>query len=223
MIARSHATSQALEALLSGAVRSGSFAAPRRLIFGRYIVTITEPGQPRMPNGIETDVQLRPTGRVAIGGGRLEVGGLELRPGPGWDPIPSAVEVRTLPPGPEPIHNSLAGLGIDGPPGNDLIAGYIAGLTLLHGQRDRARQIAERVAAQADPWSATLLGHAARGEVPEPIHTLLATGDPKPLLRSSGLAGHGWLRGLVSAGLALETWPVTTSSAAPATNRSSHG
>jgi Protein of unknown function (DUF2877) len=90
------------------------------------------------------------------------------------------------------------------PAGDDMLAGYISGLVLLHGQRSRASRLAERAALRTTAFSATLLRHAARGEVPEPVHILLATGDSRPLLAFGHSSGSWWLRGLVSAGYPLE-------------------
>jgi Protein of unknown function (DUF2877) len=90
------------------------------------------------------------------------------------------------------------------PAGDDMLAGYISGLVLLHGQRSRASRLAERAASRTTAFSATLLRHAARGEVPEPVHILLATGDSRPLLAFGHSSGSWWLRGLVSAGYPLE-------------------
>jgi len=54
------------------------------------------------------------------------------------------------------------------------------------------------------------LRHAALGEVPEPVHILLATGDARPLLSFGHSSGTAWLRGLVSAGYSVEVdgWPI---------------
>lgn len=224
MIASSHATSGLLEALLFGPVTIGSVSGPASMTFGRYVVAITQSSQPRLPNGIECELKLTLRGRAAIGRGRIEVGGIEVEPGPGWDPVPPPAGAGSLPPGPEPAPQPLAALGMQVPSGLELIAGYVAGLVLLHRQRDRAVRIARRLAEQADAWNATLLGHASGGEVPEAIHTLFSTGDPRQLLKSDRLSGHAWLRGLVSAGLLLETWPAAVASVSRVTTRgTSHG
>ena len=212
IVARSHAQSLALEALLAGPLRAGKAAGGRLLVVGRYVISFTDPGLPRMPNGIECELPALVASRIAIGRERIELGDFIILPGPAWDPVPQTINVRSFPPGPEPV-GSLAALGLGGPSDHDLIAGYVAGLVLLHDQRDRARRIADRVTARALPLDSTLLDHASRGEVPEPVHTLLATGDPAQLLGFSGSRGHGWLRGLVSAGLVLETWPKSAVSA----------
>jgi hypothetical protein len=151
-----------------------------------------------MPNGIECRAAAAARSRVTIGRGRLLVGGLEITPGPGWNPVPLFDPVDSLPPGPEPPNRSLSAWI-----GDAVLAGYVAGLVLLHGQRTRAENVADRAIAQAEPLTATLLRHAARGEVPESIHELLATGDSRRLI-ASWPAGIAWLRGLLSAGLPLD-------------------
>jgi hypothetical protein len=172
--------------------------------FGGYVVTLTAPAAPRMPNGIECRVGVAPAARVAIGRGRLTIGHIDVFPGPPWNPVPSFDEAGTLPPGPEPIAGALGAWLAAGSPGYDaLLAGYLAGLVLLHGNRKRAEVILARALEHAEPLNATLLRHAARGEVPEPIHQLLATHDASRLIASSP-SGMVWLRGLVSAGLPLE-------------------
>ena len=60
----------------------------------------------------------------------------------------------------------------------------------LRGRREEALEIALRAAARTTRLSATLLRHAALGELPEPAHALLANGDARPLAafgHSSGL------------------------------------
>ena len=93
-----------------------------------------------------------------------------------------------------------------------VLAGYLAGLVLLHGQRERAHRLAEAAAARANPLSATMFRHAALGEVPEPAHELLATAEPRRVLSTSDSSGPSWLRGLLSAGYpvdidAMRGWP----------------
>jgi hypothetical protein len=55
-----------------------------------------------------------------------------------------------------------------------------------------------------DSNGATLLLHALRGEVPEPVHTLFETGDPALLLSCAQISGVAWLRGLISAGYVMD-------------------
>jgi len=87
---------------------------------------------------------------------------------------------------------------------DEVLAGYVAGIVLLHGQRARAARIAEAAAARMGSFGATMLLHALLGEVPEPVHILLASGDSRPLLAMDRPRGQGWLRGLVSAGYLLD-------------------
>ncbi|HET7419563.1 MAG TPA: hypothetical protein VFL27_04210 [Candidatus Dormibacteraeota bacterium] len=200
MIAESHSSSELLTSLLHGPVLSGAVFGRRQLRFGDYIVALTAPGTPRMPNGVECRVAVRAGTRVSIGQGRLVVGGAEIRPGPGWDPVPAFDPIACLPAGLEPSTRSVPPTD---PAWSATLAGYLAGLVLLHGQRARARRVASRVIALARPVGATLLRHAERGEVPEPVHDMLRSRHTGALITSSPL-GIAWLRGLVSAGLPLD-------------------
>jgi hypothetical protein len=203
--ALSHSTSELLERVLYGPPVAGAVLSRNHLRFGDYVVSLTRPGQPRMPNGIECIVEVGPRDRIAIGGARLVVGHVTVDPGPGWNPVPAFDRGDVLPPGPEPLVGDYAGLGPGlTPAGDDVLAGYVSGLVLLHGQRKRAARIAEEAAARTNSLSATLLRHAALGEVPEVVHDLLVTGDVRPLLSFGHSSGRAWLRGLVSAGYALE-------------------
>jgi hypothetical protein len=190
-----------LTALLFASFQRGSVLTLNELTFDDYVVSLTTPGRPRMPNGIECAVTAVPGTRVLIGRGRVIVGKIEVMAGPEWNPVPTFERIHGWPAGPEPQITELPG-GAASPAhsNDDLLAGYIAGLVLLHGRRQRAGRIAERAASQTSLLGATLLRHAARGEVPEPIHGLLAGGDPRPLLEL-GASGTWWLRGMVSAGL----------------------
>lgn len=202
--AESHSSSELLGALFRGATKKGIVMGSRQLLFGDYVVSLTAPGAARMPNGVECGVQVAPAAKVGIGRGRLTLGHLEIAPGPPWDPVPRFPDLESLPAGPVPAGIQMgswlpsAGLGY-----HALIAGYVAGLVLLHGQWRRAEQVAASVSASAGPLGATVLRHAARGEVPEPVHVLLATGDLGRMVASSP-TGTAWLRGLVSAGLPLD-------------------
>lgn len=205
MNALSHSASPLLQAVLYGPLLRGRVLSGQHLQFDGYVVNLTPPASPRMPNGIECAVQAHPGDRVAVGGGRLVIGPVAVSPGPEWNPIPSFERSRILPARPAPSVRAFAGLGPGlTPSGDDLLAGYIAGLVLLHGERKRAHQIAEEAAERTNSLSATLLRHAARGEVPEPVHVLLVTGNVRPLLSFGHSSGQAWLRGLVSAGYAPE-------------------
>lgn len=203
--ARSHSSSPLLTKLIEGPPIRGFVLGPHLLRFGDYAVSLTAPGEPRMPNGIECTVRAGPRTRVVIGGGRLIVGKVDLDMGQEWNPVPAMAPGRTRPPGPAPLVAVVAAESE-----SDLrsaaaatLAGYVAGLVLLHGSRARAAGLARSAALVASPLDATLLRHAARGEVPEPVHALLLRADPLPLL-AAGRPGGWWMRGLVSAGFPLE-------------------
>lgn len=202
----SQSTSELLTQVIDGPAVPGACMSRRHLQFGDYVISLTPRGDPRMPNGIECDIDAAPGACVAVGGGRLLIDGVAIEPGPGWNPKPSFEKRNVMPAGPAPLVQALAGRGPGlTPEGDDVLAGYVAGLVLLHGQRKRAAFIANRAAALTSSLSATLLRHAARGEVPEVVHTLLETGDARPLLAFGHSSGQAWLRGLVSAGYTLET------------------
>lgn len=205
MNAESHSSSPLLVQLLVGPVRKATVMDRHDFRVGDYVVTLTAPRKPRMPNGVECSMSVARDSHVSIGRGRIVVGQVELTPGPGWDPVPAVGHFEILPPGPQPLTSSLASWVAEPAAfsADAMLSGYLAGLVLLHGMRKRAEAIAQRAAAMTSPLGGTLLRHAARGEVPEPVHRLLAAGDPAPL---RALAGSGilWLRGLVSAGFPLD-------------------
>jgi hypothetical protein len=184
-------TSRALLAIIAGPELAGTAAGRGYLEFGDLVVVLTPPGGPRMPNGVETAVRAAPGTPVRIGLGRLLLGSLELLPGVTWDPVP---EVRHRPsaahqPVPDPDRLAGRGPGLT-PAGDDILCGYVAGIFLFHDRREQAAAIAERAAVRTTRLSATLLRHAAVGELPEPAHDYLANGDPRPLAafgHSSGL------------------------------------
>ena len=198
--ARSHSGSELLRRLIFGRPVRGVASGRSELSFGDYVVSLTRVGSPRMPNGIECNTRLRAHERIVIGGGRLVLAKAVVTPGPVWDPVPRVVmRRRALPAGPEPIVwvvDSSTGMGVS----EYVLAGYIAGVVLLHGRRDRAQTLAGAVTMAATPLGRTLIGHAALGEVPEPVHDLFATGDARRLLSSWDATGPSWLRGLISAG-----------------------
>ena len=208
MNAESHSSSALLVRLLLGPVRRGTALDRHDFLVGDYVVSLTAPHEPRMPNGVECSVWVAKGSRISIGRGKIVVGRVELSPGPGWDPVPSVGHFEIMPPGPQPLTSSLASWVAEPSLSADaMLSGYVAGLVLLHGMRKRAEAIAQQAAGSIRPLGRTLLHHAARGEVPEPVHVLLAAGDPAPLLAFAG-AGMLWLRGLVSAGFPLD--PSTT-------------
>ena len=201
MGARSHSASSLLRAALEGALTRGKVLDRAHAQFGDYVVVLTAPGAPRMPNGIECGAAFKPGDRVAIGGGRLVAGRDVVRPGRPWDPRPAVTPAHVWPPGPAPV---AAEAGVGAVWQDEVLAGYVAGLVLLHGQHARAKRLAEAAAATSPPLVATMLRHAALGEVPEPVHELFGAGHLGALTTYGAGSGAAWLRGLVSAGYALD-------------------
>lgn len=157
-----------------------------------------------MPNGIECRLELEVGDQASIGGGRLGAGAIAVAVGPDWNPRPGTEGVRAAAPGPAPNPAELAGRGAGlTPDGDDLIAGYAAGLALLHGRSAEAADLAEATAARTTSLSATLLRHAARGELPEPAHAYLERGSEEELLAFGHSSGRMLLRGLQLAGARL--------------------
>jgi len=202
--AESHSSSALLVQLLLGPVRKGTALDRHNFLVGDYVVTLTAPHQPRMPNGVECTVCVPVGSRISIGRGKIVVGHDVLEPGPGWEPVPSVGHFEIMPPGPPPMASWLSSWVSDASQSADaMLSGYVAGLVLLHGMRKRAEAIALRAAGGSPQLSGTLLRHASRGEVPEPVHELLVAGDSAPLLAFAEV-GMLWLRGLVSAGFPLD-------------------
>ncbi len=186
------------------------FDAPRRdgvgmgqgyVQLGDHIIAITRPGAPRMPNGIECDIGVARGEPCAIRGGALLVRDVAVFPGPIWDPVP---EPRIVPRTdstfvPDPLVLAGRGEGLT-PAGDDVLAGYAAGLVLFQRRPRDARAMVEIAATRTTALSATLLRHAARGEMPEPVHALLEDGDPLPLLAFGHTSGRSLLFGLALAG-----------------------
>jgi hypothetical protein len=85
------------------------------------------------------------------------------------------------------------------PAGDDLLAGYAAGLVLWHRRHEEAQAIADAAAPLTTLLSGTLLRHAARGELPEAAHALLERGDPEPLRRFGRSSGRVLMLGLALA------------------------
>lgn len=148
-----------------------------------------------MPNGVECDLDVAPHARVEVGAGRIVAGDRRVCvDAPVWDPTPRvAVRARR---GPRPMPPDwLTGLPGRGPgltpAGDDLLAGYAAGLALWHGRFADAEAIAGEVAPRTTLLAGTLLRHAARGQLPEPAHAFVERGDIAALRgfgRTSGLA-----------------------------------
>lgn len=190
-----------LEYLIGGPVIQGVAMSKRHIRFGNYVVSLTSPGGPRMPNGIVCDVDAEPGATIEIGHGGIRIGALFVAPEEPWNPRPQFQ--------PFPVNHyvdridvsRLAGRGPGlTPAGDDLLAGYASGLALLHGLEAQAAQIVQQATPLTNSLSATLLLHAGHGEVPEPVHTLLDSGDLGDLLRFGHTSGAWWFKGLVLAG-----------------------
>jgi Protein of unknown function (DUF2877) len=197
MLARS-VSPFALEMLLGPRV-DGVVLGRGHLLVRDLVVTLTPPRVLRMPNGIESELSAPgPGARVSIGDGRLLTDAGTLEPGPVWDPKPVLrTYIRTNPVLSWPSLRRFVGLGPGLTPlGDDLIAGYLAGMALIAGDSARATSLAESIAPRTTALSATLLRLAARGDVPEAAHSLLEDGDPEPLLSWGATSGSGFLAGL---------------------------
>jgi hypothetical protein len=199
---RARSVSTAVLPLFAGPGREGVGLGLGYVDFDGYVLALTRPGRPRLPNGVECELDVQPGERCLLGRGRLVVGGRVLLPGPPWDPVPVVAHLPPHRPGRgfRPAVERLAGRG-EGltPSGDDLLAGYAAGLTLFLGRFAEATALAEAAAPRTTHLSATLLRHAARGELPEPAHALLERGDPAPLHRFGHSSGRHLLLGLAAA------------------------
>jgi hypothetical protein len=168
---------------------------------GGAVLALVPEGAPRMPNGIASPLPAPASGTpVWIGAGRVQAGPAAIAEGPAWDPV-ARVRVRLRADPPVAV-DALALAGRGGgltPYGDDVLAGYAAGLVLWRGDRARAATIAVAAAPRTTSLAATLLRHAARGELPEPAHALLERGDPDPLCRFGHSSGRGLLLGLALA------------------------
>jgi Protein of unknown function (DUF2877) len=190
-----------LERVLAGPPAYGVRLSRHHVRFGRYVVSLTPRHSPRMPNGIACEAEAEPGAAIEIGGGALHIGATVITVEDDWDPIPEISAHVDTPWIGRIDAQRLAGRGPGlTPAGDDLLAGYLAGLTLFHSQGPRAAALANEAAALTNSLSATLLLHASRGEVPEPVHDLLRSGDPSSLLRFGHTSGRWWLEGLVLAG-----------------------
>lgn len=168
--------------------------------FDGYVLALTPPTAPRMPDGIACDVRVQRGDRVLIGAGAVQVGSQSVTAGPVWDPVPR-VRVRLncdLRIGLDFANLAGRGPGLT-PYGDDLLAGYVAGRVLWGLDDLPAVAIAETAARRTTSLSATLLRHAARGELPEPAHKLLECGDPAPLINFGHSSGCGLMLGLAIA------------------------
>ncbi len=188
-------TAPAVARMMSGDWQYGECVGQGYVDFGDYVVAITAPGAPRMPNGIESTGCPQPGDRVVIGRDRLEFDDTVLTPGPLWDPRPTPhVNVR-LYPAFTPDPDVLSGWG-DGltPFGDDVLIGYAAARWLYGGRPALFN------APGTTKLARTLLSHARWGEVPQPLHRLVEDGDIEPLLHFGASSGTGMLLGFAAGG-----------------------
>jgi hypothetical protein len=168
------------------------------LLFAGRVLSVTRPGELRMPNGIECDLPaLEPGAPVQVGDGRLTCDLGTVYPGPLWDPRPSPrFSVATYPRLSLSELCSLAGRGPGLTPlGDDILAGYLGARALFGVGEKGCSSLAASKAARTTSLSATLLRLAAHGQLPEAAHRLLEDGDPEPLLCWGVTSGSGLLAG----------------------------
>jgi hypothetical protein len=186
--------SRPVQRLLLGPLRRGTGLGLGYLEVGSEVIAIVPRGRPRMPNGIHVGLPLGRGERVLIGEGRLVTSEAVVVPGPTWEPRPRVWVGLGFERPFVPDCASLIGRG-DGltPAGDDLVAGYLAGRFLMHGERCEGLVPSE---GRTTKLSRTLLEHAAHGEVPEPVHDLLERGDRRGLLAFGHSSGRWLMIGL---------------------------
>ncbi len=197
---RAESVSLGVADLLWGPLRRGAGLGAGYIDFGGRVVALTRPGRPRMPNGVECELHVSAGQPAWVGEGRLEAGGRVLSGGGLWDPRPAPrfrlqVDRRFRP---DPVRLAGRGGGLT-PSGDDVLAGFAAGLVLWHGRSLEAARLAAVAAPRTTRLSATLLWHAALGQLPEPAHRLLEDGDPEPLRAFGHSSGRALLLGLAQA------------------------
>lgn len=187
-------TSPFAAALIHGPLRTGTALGHGFVRFGNDVLAVTPPGAPRMPNGVEAELQLALGENVTVGGGRLRTATAEVVAGPLWDPRPCTRADLVLQPPPRRDLEALVGRGPGLTPlGDDILIGYLAGATLAG---ENVTELAERAAHRTTALSGTLLRLAAKGQLPEPAHALVERGDPLPLFRFGATSGIGMALGL---------------------------
>lgn len=189
--------SRSLAGNFAGPVVSGVGLGHGYVDFGTFVLALTAPGAPRMPNGVETKVRVDRGCTASMGDGLLCVGGEVVQPGPEWEPRPAIDHLPERGPHLRPDPEELAGRGAGlTPAGDDVLAGYVAGLALFHGRIAEAGAIAWAARWRTTGLSATLLAYAARGELPEPAHDFLERDDPRALAAFGHSSGRCLMLGL---------------------------
>jgi len=197
-------------ALLEGPRRQGEAIGHGYVRFDSDVIAITPAGAPRMPNGIEADLELAHGEPLTIGDGTLETATATVSAGPIWDARPKPRHTVQVRPRPELDLERLPGRGPGLTPlGDDILVGYLAAAA-LDGRNVRAT--AARAARRTTTLGGTLLRLAAQAELPEAAHRLLEDGDIEPLLRFGHTSGAGIALGLglhrTAAGTPQKTTPI---------------
>jgi Protein of unknown function (DUF2877) len=199
MIAPALSVGWYVDRLMKGPRQPGVGLGHGHIKVDSYVVAVTPPGGPRMPNGIECEMRIEPGEEVWLGDGSLAKDGYEVKPGPVWDPVPRVRTLLDVYPLPGDIQlDRLVGKGVGlTPQGDDVIVGYVAGSALFrHEWTDLKALFTENVTTSL---SSTLMFHATLGELPQPAHALLEEGDPESLLAFGHSSGKGILLGLALA------------------------
>lgn len=189
-------TSRWAAELLAGPRRRGRALGHGYILFGDDVLAVTQPGAPRMPNGLESGVRLEAGETALVGDGSLRTAAATIGVGQLWDSRPSPRFTVSVRPTPAFELDRLAGCGPGLTPlGDDILVGYLAGSE--HAGRPR-HDLAERAAMRTSSLSRTLLQLAADGQLPEVAHRLLEDGDPEPLLAFGSTSGAGIALGLAA-------------------------
>lgn len=198
------AVSPAVAELMDGPIVIGRCRGHGMIQVNGYVIVVGRPGQWMLPNAIQVDLDLElEAGRtVAVGDGMIFAGRHSALKGQVWDPVPPELRNELWTDNPlVPEAAELAGTGPGlWPTGDQVVAGYAAGLTLLRDDRPAAEAFVADAWEAMGPLSRTLARHAAAGELPEQAHVLLATGDASPLLRPDRFVDRALMVGLALAG-----------------------
>jgi uncharacterized protein DUF2877 len=197
-------------ALLAGPPRVGRVGGHGFVLVGDDVLALTAPGALRMPNGIETRVQLPLGAHVVVGGGTLRCGGLTLDGGPTWEPRPRVVFGVAVTPVLDLDVDSLIGWGPGLTPlGDDVAIGYHAAAALA------GRPLPIAANASTTALGRVLLRLSEEGSLPEAAHALLERGDPQPLLAFGHTSGGGLMLGLALGGAGIRSSRQTLSLCLP--------
>ena len=194
MTSRAISTSPFAASLIAGRKRLGKALGHGYVLVGDDVLAVTQPGGTRMPNGIEADLDLSPGEVVTVGEGELRTANDCVTAGPSGTLAPLRASSRGSRCRPRYELVRLAGRGPGLTPlGDDILVGYL-GAAALAG--DDVTGLAECAARRTTALSSTLLRLAARGELPEPVHTLLEQGDPEPFRSFGPRRAKAWRLGI---------------------------